>query len=301
VRKIADTRALLHGKCSSHCPIHGSSSLRENHRLLWVDLTASVHDTEAANAFGHMFEVQRFATRNSIDAEIARVKPDVVCFDFDFPTKQGLKALQKIKRTHSSLPLLMLTIQHSEALAVWAFRSRVWDYMVKPLAKSEVDRCLCCLVEMLHVKDVLAPRKAAIPASLIPQESRASHARSDAPLTLTPAISYVEKHFQEKISSAQIASLCNLTTFQFSRLFREAYGLTFQEYLMRFRINEACRLLQNPSAQVTDIAFLVGFNDPSYFGKIFKRYTGLTPSRYSSSTAAVLDPEHVLDVLNARQ
>lgn len=268
--------------------------------MLWLDMTVSVRETEQSRAFEDFFSIHHLAMPASIDAEITRVRPDVICFDFDFPTKHGLKTLQQIKQAHASLPVIMLTVQHSEALAVWAFRSRVWDYLVKPTPQRELNRCLCCLTEMLSARDPRAGgRKAAMPVSVIPEENRVNGARGNEPLALAPAISYVEEHYRDKLSSAEAAARCKLTTFQFSRQFRETYGLTFRDYVLRFRIREACRLLKNPNAHVADVAFLVGFNDPSYFAKIFKRYTNFAPSQFSDINDAALDPERLLETLTA--
>lgn len=255
---------------------------------------------EAANAFERSFDVHHLPAVTSIGAEVAALQPDAICFDFDFPTKHGLKTLQEVKRDHASLPVIMLTVQHSESLAVWAFRSRAWDYLVKPLGRSDLQRCLDGLGEILSLRDPKAqPRKAAMASSTIPEENRGGSSYGHASLTLAPAITYVEQNYRAKLSSSTAASLCRLTTFQFSRLFRETYGLTFQEYMLRFRIREACRLLRNPVAQVTDVAHLVGFNDPSYFGKIFKRYTSVSPSQYGAGDDDLLNPEHLLEVLTA--
>jgi AraC-like DNA-binding protein len=54
-------------------------------------------------------------------------------------------------------------------------------------------------------------------------------------------------------------------------------------------------LLKNPAAQVADVAQLAGFNDPSYFCKIFKRYTNLSPSRFSTVAATTVDAAQLLD------
>lgn len=266
--------------------------------MLWLDMTVSVKDTEPATAFDTAFEVHRLILPASIDAEIARVRPDVLCFDFDFPTRQGLKTLQSVKQSHASLPVIMLTVQHSEALAVWAFRSRVWDYFVKPVPQRELDRCVGSLTEMLALRTAQqASRKAAMPVSAIPEENRIRGPRGQGPLTLGPALSYVESSYRGKISSAAAAERCGLTPFQFSRLFKETYGLTFREYVLRFRIREACRLLKNPNAQVADVAHLVGFGDPSYFGKMFRRFTNMSPSRFSTVNDSALDPESLLRTL----
>jgi AraC-like DNA-binding protein len=58
--------------------------------------------------------------------------------------------------------------------------------------------------------------------------------------------------------------------------------------------------LKNPNAQVTDVAYLSGFNDPSYFARIFKRFTRTSPSRFAEGSEARLDPEHLLEGLSAQ-
>ena len=236
------------------------------------------------------------APLTSIHAEVQRIRPAVAVFDFDFPTKQSLNVLKETKRATPSLPLIMLTVQHSEALAVWAFRSRVWDYLVKPLSRVDVERCVLSLGEMLSLRDARhSPRTPAILASAIPEEHRTNPARAGENLTLAPAISYVEQNFRNKVTSSRAAAICGLSAFQFSRSFKETYGITFQEYVLRFRIREACRLLRNASAQVADVAQLTGFNDTSYFCKVFKRYTSTSPARFSASATDSIDTERLLN------
>lgn len=252
-----------------------------------MDYRISTRDAEAIDGFGDSFDIHQFQAVHTLDSEIESFDPDVLCFDYDFPTKPTLEALRETKQKFPSIPMLMLTVQHSEALAVWAFRSRVWDYLVKPISGSELDRCLTGLKEMLKLRaGQKTARQAASHASLIPEDNRWRGVRGNASTILTPAVEYVEKNYREKISSADVARLCNLTTFQLSRAFRETYNLTFQDYVMRYRIREACRLLRNPAADIGDVGSLVGFNDASYFAKVFKRYLDCSPSQFHTSHQA---------------
>jgi hypothetical protein len=73
-----------------------------------------------------------------------------------------------------------------------------------------------------------------------------------------------------------------MNPFRFSRCFKKETGFTFQEYLVRLRIKEALRLLDNPNASITDISFTVGFNDTSYFSRTFKKYLNHSPSEFRS-------------------
>src|SRR5215203_4043886 len=159
----------------------------EKHPALWLDMTVSVHDAGTLSHFDHAFQIHRRSPLASIQSDIDRLRPAVAFFDFDFPTKPGLQLLRETKRDYPSLPLIMLTVQHSEALAVWAFRSRVWDYVVKPLTRTDVERCVGSLHEMLALRaGDTAPRSAAIPGAAIPEEHRLNGAHGEDPTTLAP-------------------------------------------------------------------------------------------------------------------
>ncbi len=54
--------------------------------------------------------------------------------------------------------------------------------------------------------------------------------------------------------------------------------MTFRDYVVAYRLREACRLLENPTTSVSDVAYAVGFNDASYFSRMFKQRVGLAPS-----------------------
>lgn len=66
----------------------------------------------------------------------------------------------------------------------------------------------------------------------------------------------------------------------FSTVFKNATGLSFKEYLNKVRIEESKILLQNTDFSIIDIAVAVGFEDQSYFSKVFKKYTGTTPKQF---------------------
>ena len=66
----------------------------------------------------------------------------------------------------------------------------------------------------------------------------------------------------------------------FSRAFKAQYGLTFRDYLLRFRIGRACELLRQGVHSATDVGLAVGFEDPSHFARAFRRVLGICPSSY---------------------
>lgn len=92
---------------------------------------------------------------------------------------------------------------------------------------------------------------------------------------------FVAEHFHEKFPAADIAEHCGLSRFQFSRSFHAVFGITFREYLLRYRIIAACERLKLGDLPVTEVAYAVGFHDGSYFARMFRRYTGVLPSQYA--------------------
>ena len=100
-------------------------------------------------------------------------------------------------------------------------------------------------------------------------------------LAVLRAPQFVQQHFHEKFPASAIAKFCGLSRFQFSRSFHHVFGITFREYLLRYRIREACVRLAKGTAPVTEIAYAVGFHDGSYFARMFRRYTGMLPSQYA--------------------
>jgi len=103
------------------------------------------------------------------------------------------------------------------------------------------------------------------------------------------APAFVAAHYADKLAEPAIAQHCGLSRFQFSRSFHAVFGIPFREYLLRFRIREACRRLRAGTDPVAGIARGVGFHDGSYFARMFRRYTGVLPSQYARSDAP---PDH---------
>ncbi len=94
------------------------------------------------------------------------------------------------------------------------------------------------------------------------------------------AIHYISQHFSQRLTLEETASAVHLNPSYLSSLFRASTGSSFKEYLNMVRIEESKRLLANTDYTIIDIAVATGFEDRSYFSRVFKKYTGLTPQQY---------------------
>lgn len=256
-------------------------------RLLWFDCTSGLHEHELRVHGARVFEVARTSRLERASDEIERLAPAVLVFDFDHPDQSTLHLMQSIKKAYPKLPILMLTMDHSESLAIWAFRARVWNYLVKPVSPEEFTENIDALSRIGRRPSPARAAQtliAAIPDDLPAQPFDPGIAR------LQPALRYIRQHYYERVSAGTVAAACGLSRCEFSRRFRAALQMTFRDYLLRTRIMEARRLLTEGGCSVTDVAYAVGFNDGSHFACLFKRYTSLLPSQYAGARLATPVP-----------
>lgn len=91
---------------------------------------------------------------------------------------------------------------------------------------------------------------------------------------------YISDNLKENINLKDTAAKFNLSPYYFSRTFKKVFGCNFSEYLNLVRIDEAKKLLKDNSLSVKEICYMVGYSDPNYFSKVFKKYEGVTPTEY---------------------
>jgi AraC-like DNA-binding protein len=253
-------------------------------KLLRVDLQIADAQGEHIDELANNFELIECGRDSHLKELLVEPTYDAICFDFDHPDRASLKVAEDTKQRYPSLPMIVITVQHSEQLAVWAFRSGMIDYLVKPFPALELARCSSILHEINEAKADQDHRAIRRPDLSLPKT--AFHAFSDPEYNLQTSLYYVEQNFDKKIRVAVVAKLCNLSAFRFSRLFKSTYGITFRDYVVRFRLREACRLLQSGHATVTQVAYAVGFNDVSYFSRMFKRNFSVNPSDWMADKSA---------------
>ena len=94
---------------------------------------------------------------------------------------------------------------------------------------------------------------------------------------------YINNHCHEKLTLEGIAKMCSYNTSYFSRIFKAYTGITFTSYLKKVRIEEAAVLLTTTELKVTDILYMVGYNDRTKFFSHFKSLKGISPLKYRKS------------------
>ncbi len=99
---------------------------------------------------------------------------------------------------------------------------------------------------------------------------------------ISEIINYIEQNYRNELSLQEIAHHFYVSREYVSRKFKQEFGINFSDYLTKYRIDKAKKLMLNPDLKLQHIAEMVGFNDVKYFSKVFKKQEGETPREYRS-------------------
>lgn len=264
---------------------------------LLIDLRSRQRSAEHLDALiPRKYQSGRISNLEAIDSGIRAASPRVLLFLYDFPSVEGLNVLVSTKLTFPTLPILMLTEQHSEELAIWAFKAGARDFLFSPFNHADIEQRIALLTGFQRSGDRRRQRqRVSMPSgNALPRDARINSAPKSGKRTL-PAMNYIAANIQQGLSLQQVARHCNLSTFAFSRLFREEQGISFQEYIGRCRIRRAQQLLSQPGLSVTDAALSAGFSDLSHFSRKFKQIIGSTPTNWRQQASAAKNRIRCID------
>lgn len=103
---------------------------------------------------------------------------------------------------------------------------------------------------------------------------------------LQNAIALLESDCSDEISVARLAESCAMSETYFRKLFANAFGMSPMAYMTHKRMSYACELLQNTGLSIEEVCYESGYKDPSYFCRMFKKFTGMPPSEYRAAGGA---------------
>lgn len=218
---------------------------------------------------------------------IKKDNPDLAFVDIRMPGLGGLQLIQKAY--YAKCPTLFIIISgFSEfAYAQKAVQYSAISYCLKPFSQSEIseamDKAREILAEREDLEKRLHPDDADEPEEK--QERESVPARPEDPETppvknelVALMLDYINHHYYQNISVSQVAEFCGINDSYASQLFNRETGQSFSSYLSRKRIARGIQLLQTTNMPITAIATEIGYKDYFYFSKVFKKYTGETPT-----------------------
>ncbi|WP_242830518.1 response regulator transcription factor [Desulfitobacterium hafniense] len=210
-------------------------------------------------------------------AIVREKRPDIVLADINMPNLDGLNLAREIKAVDPEIRVAIITGYDYFEYAVTALKAGVDDYLLKPVSRSDILELLSKLVNDL--KEKTEQRRAMDSLASLKQ---LEHGGNEGHHHYREMILQVMNHSlsDPAFSLGRLAEAINLSSGYLSTVFKQNFGIPFQEYLTTMRLERSKILLLVTSYKIYEIAEKVGFDDPSYFSTCFKKRYGLSPNSY---------------------
>ena len=212
--------------------------------------------------------------------------PDLIISDVMMPKKDGYEVCRTLKLDEktSHIPIILLTAKAAHENKIEGLETGADDYLIKPFEPKEL---LARVKNLINLRRKLRDRfKVSVP--LKPGEIAVT---SMDDVFLNRVIAAVEQHMgDERLHIDELGALIGMSRRQ---LHRKLSALTNQgpgEFIRYIRLHRAMDLLQKGAGTVSEIAYRVGFNDPSYFSKCFHQQFGYAPTDVRKSPAQAENP-----------
>jgi AraC-like DNA-binding protein len=134
---------------------------------------------------------------------------------------------------------------------------------------------------IVRLLEIFAQHLATLSNQLSVQESNA-----EAPAINKARLFITERH-AEDLSLGEVAKAVNMSAFYFCKMFKQATGMTFTDYLARVRVEKVKNLMLNPHKRISEAAFEAGFQSLSQFNRVFRKVAGEAPTAYRERIHAV--------------
>lgn len=199
--------------------------------------------------------------------------PDIVFTDIKMPNMDGLTMLAGLKGEFPDLQITVLTGYRDFEYAKRAIQIGVTRFLLKPSKMNEIDEALQAMTENLN------RQHGAIPVAATPSEPE-EKSNPAGSFILNSALKYIETHYAEKLTLTALADKIYVSQWYLSKLLNKYTDKSFSDLLNQTRINQAKKLLAEPSLKIHEISDMVGFGDVTHFSKIFKKFEGVSPNEY---------------------
>lgn len=201
-------------------------------------------------------------------------------------------------------PCDYISITFDPALIYGSSGSLVYEKYVKPLVVNPAAASVCFTADqkwqqdavriILELVDLGRDKQAAFELDILRQLNRfwkLLYLNIDAGAEFSLAdrknfarirriLSYIEKHYAEKITLGDIEQQVNICRNECCRIFKKHMNISIFDFILEYRIEQSLLLLLNTNQTITEISAQTGFNDSNYFTKVFRRLKGCSPRQY---------------------
>jgi CheY-like chemotaxis protein/AraC-like DNA-binding protein/two-component sensor histidine kinase len=202
--------------------------------------------------------------------------PDLVVTDVMMPEMDGTAMCRELKTRleTSHIPVVMLTAKAALESQVEGLKTGADDYVIKPFHMELLQVRIANLLESRRLLREKFCREYSVLTPKIPENTPESK-------FLEKALSVLEEHYSDwEFNRDGFAAGLHMTVRTLHRKLKAVADRTPADFISEFRMIRGAELLKGSSGSITDIAFLVGYDNSSNFARMFKRFYKLSPSEY---------------------
>ena len=202
--------------------------------------------------------------------------PDLVISDLMMPGFDGIELCKKLKADEktSHIPIILLTAKADHSAKLEGLRKGADDYITKPFSPDELITRVENLITVRRNLQQKYSRQLRLMPSAIDVDSMEDQ-------FVKKVMTIIELHIDNSSFGVELlAREAAMSNIQLYRKLKSVTGFTPNELIRNTRLERAASLLTQHAGNVADIAYLVGFNNLSYFSKCFKEKFGVTPTEY---------------------
>ncbi len=203
--------------------------------------------------------------KSALDA-LKKNSIQVVFTDIRMPEMDGLSLAEKIHELYPGIITVILTGYADFSYAREAIRHGVFEYLLKPVKKNELEQLLSKVSGILQKYYEL------------PEDD--SYTGKSAEEIARSAEKYMREHFREEIDLGELSDNMGVSGAYFSKVFTKYNNEPPQRFLTGIRMEEAKRLLSSTDEPIARVGELSGYPDQFYFSRTFRKETGENPSAY---------------------
>ena len=210
---------------------------------------------------------------------IKELTPDIVLADIMMPVMDGIEMIRAAKEI-CSFKSIILTSYADFEYAKKAIDLDVSAYLMKPVDEEELKKNVRKITDDIEKErrlEQLSQKQARLdePGDIyIKTDKENDYVRH--------VLDATREHYADKISIEAFSEELGVSSSYLSRKFKEATGTSYLDFLNKYRIQQAVKLLETGKYKVYEVSDMTGFTDYKHFNSVFKRYTGVSPSEFKN-------------------
>ena len=197
---------------------------------------------------------------------------DIMLLDVVLPEMDGLELLEALEERYVHIPVVIASTYNEFEYARKGMQLGAMDYLVKPIQNEELDECLKKVAKKLSGKTETQKEMNEIQKIFVD-------------CGLNPELSFVqklEKYMEtgEELSLGKIAAYFELSKDYFGKVFHQRVGCSFQQFVIKYKMETAKHLLRETNLKVYEISEQLGYKTVDHFTRLFRDYAGISPQKF---------------------